>query len=125
MSKTSRVFKEESDVDLFAGFPVRNYEVSVSWYNQLLGCKPAFLPNDIEAVWELSEHRYFFIYAHPEQAGHAYNLVFLSDIDDFMNQASGRGIEPAEKETLQNGTRKIIYHDPDGNKVAFGGSSTA
>ena len=37
--------------------------------------------------------------------------------------ASGaRGIEPASQETYGNGVRKVIYRDPDGNEIGFGGA---
>jgi hypothetical protein len=44
-------------VDLFAGIPVSDHERALAWYERLLGTAPAFLPNDVEAVWELAEHR--------------------------------------------------------------------
>jgi len=34
-----------------AGIPVADYAVALSWYKQLLGKAPSFLPNDTEAVW--------------------------------------------------------------------------
>lgn len=125
MNSASSVFSVKSTVDLFAGFPVSEFEVSLSWYNQFFGCPPAFLPNKEEAVWRLAEHRYFFIKVHIEWAGHAYNLVFLSDFDAFIDQVTERGIDPTEKETLPDGTRKIIYRDPDGNEIGFGGPPLA
>jgi catechol 2,3-dioxygenase-like lactoylglutathione lyase family enzyme len=45
-------------VDLFAGIPVSDFERALAWYEQLLGAPPAFFPNDVEAVWELAEHRF-------------------------------------------------------------------
>src|SRR5215207_4789743 len=57
-------------MDLFAGIPIRDYAAAVSWYEQLLGAAPSFLPNDTEAVWELADHRYEFIEVRPEHAGH-------------------------------------------------------
>jgi len=33
----------------------------------------------------------------------------------------GRGVEPAERETYENGVRKVTYRDPDGNEIGFGG----
>ena len=38
------------DVDLFAGIPVRDYNLAAAWYERLLGAPPQFLPNDNEAV---------------------------------------------------------------------------
>jgi hypothetical protein len=121
MAETGKVFDEELRVDLFAGFPVSDYSLSAAWYERLLGCPPAFLPNDIEAVWELAEHRYIFIKLQPEHAGHAYNLSFLSDLDGFIAQIAKRGLNPTTQETLSNGVRRITYSDPDGNMVGFGG----
>jgi hypothetical protein len=34
---------------------------------------------------------------------------------------AGRGIEPSERETYENGVRKAIYRDPDGNEIGLGG----
>jgi hypothetical protein len=33
-----------------------------------------------------------------------------------------RGINPEISETYENGVRKVIYRDPDGNEVAVGGA---
>ena len=124
MAMAKKVFSDELTADLFAGFPVKDYSVSLAWYERLLGCPPAFLPNDIEAVWELAEHRYVFIKVLPEQASHAFNLVFLSNPDIFIDQITERGLHPTKRETLSNGVRRIIYNDPDGNEVGFGGAPT-
>ena len=109
-------------VDLFAGLPVSDYQRALAWYERLLGSAPAFLPNATEAVWELAEHRYLYIKELPEGAGHALHLVFVDDLDERVERISARGIEPAAQETYGNGVRKVIYRDPDGNEVGFGGA---
>lgn len=124
MAKEEKVFSDESGVDLFAGCPVKDYASALAWYECLLGCPPAFLPNDREAVWELAEHRYVFIELLPEHAGHARHLIFLRDLDGFIAQIAERGLNPTKHETLSNGARKVIYNDPDGNKIEFGGAPT-
>jgi predicted enzyme related to lactoylglutathione lyase len=124
MAKAKKVYSDGLRVDLFAGFPVKDYSASLAWYECLFGCPPAFLPNDIEAVWELAEQRYVFIKVLPEHAGHAFHLVFLSDLDSFIAQVAERGLHPAKRETLSNGVRRVIYNDPDGNEVGFGGAPT-
>jgi catechol 2,3-dioxygenase-like lactoylglutathione lyase family enzyme len=108
-------------VDLFAGLPVSDYRRALAWYESLLGCEPAFRPNESEAVWELAEHRYLYIEALPERAGHALHTVFVDDLDVRVASISSRGIEPASRETYENGVRKVIYRDPDGNEIGFGG----
>jgi catechol 2,3-dioxygenase-like lactoylglutathione lyase family enzyme len=111
-------------IDLFAGIPVRDYTASAAWYERLLGCPPAFLPNDTEAVWELASHRYVFIEVRPEHAGHAMHTVFVSDFDARISHIAERGLEPAERETYANDVRKAIFRDPDGNEIGFGGGPT-
>lgn len=109
-------------VDLFAGIPVRDYADAVAWYERLLGSPPAFLPNDIEAVWEIAEHRYVYIVVSPEHAGHAMHTLFVDDFDARIAQIAERGLEPAETETYDNGVRKTTFRDPDGNEIGFGGN---
>ena len=44
-------------VDLFAGISVSDFQRAQAWYGRLLGSEPSFLPNDVEAVWEVAENR--------------------------------------------------------------------
>ena len=108
-------------IDLFAGLPVNDYAAALAWYERLLGSPPAFFPNDIEAVWELAEHRYLFIEHRPGHAGHAMHTIFVDDFDAFVSEIADRGLEPTKQETYSNGVRKATYHDPDGNEIGFGG----
>ena len=86
-----------------------------------------FLPNDTEAVWEVAEHRYIYIVQEPEyivqepeRAGNALVLSFVDDLDDRVAKIARRGIEPAKRETYDNGVTKVIYRDADGNEIGFG-----
>jgi predicted enzyme related to lactoylglutathione lyase len=109
-------------IDLFAGIAVRDYAAAVAWYERLFGSPPSFLPTETEAVWELGEHRYVFIEQRPDNAGHARHLLFVDDLDARIAKVAERGLEPAERETLANGVRKITYRDLDGNEFGFGGA---
>jgi catechol 2,3-dioxygenase-like lactoylglutathione lyase family enzyme len=109
-------------VDLFAGIPVRDYAAAAGWYERLLGAPPSFLPNDTEAVWEVSDHGYVFIVVRPEHAGHSMHTVFVGDFDARLSQMAERGLHPAERETYANGVRKATFRDPDGNEIGFGGA---
>jgi len=116
---------EDDDVvvlDLFAGLPVTDYQRAVAWYEKLLGAEPSFLPNDVEAVWEIAENRYLFIEVRPDHAGHAMHTIFASDFDTRVQEITDRGVEPADRETYSNGVRKWTYRDPDGNEIGFGGA---
>jgi len=108
-------------IDLFAGIPVRDYAAAAAWYERLLGGPPSFLPNDVEAVWELAGHRFMFIEVRPGHAGHAMHTVFVDDFDARISQIAERGLEPVERETYTNGVRKATFRDPDGNEIGFGG----
>jgi catechol 2,3-dioxygenase-like lactoylglutathione lyase family enzyme len=109
-------------LDLFAGVPVRDYAVAAAWYEQLLGGPPSFRPNDTEAVWELAEHRFLYIEVLPARAGHALQTVFVSDFEARLAAIAARGLAPAETETYDNGVRKAVFRDPDGNEISYGGA---
>ncbi|KAA9155259.1 VOC family protein [Amycolatopsis acidicola] len=108
-------------VDLFAGIPVRDLAAARAWYERLFGAPPSFLPNDKEAVWELAEHRYLYIELLPGHAGHAMHTLFVDDFDARTATIAARGIEPAKVEEYENGVRKAVFVDPDGNEIGFGG----
>jgi catechol 2,3-dioxygenase-like lactoylglutathione lyase family enzyme len=108
-------------IDLFAGIPVRDYPAALAWYERLFGGPPSFLPNDTEAVWELAEHRWMFIEVRPDHAGHAMHTVLVEDLDALVADKARRGLEPAKRETYDNGASKAVYIDPDGNEIGFGG----
>jgi hypothetical protein len=108
-------------IDLFAGIPVTDFANALGWYERLLGSPPSFLPNEVEAVWEIVEHGFVFIEQRPERAGHARHLVFVGNLDDVVAGITARGLAPVERESYANGVRKVTYRDPDGNEFEFGG----
>ncbi len=110
------------EIDLFAGVPVSDYQAALAWYERLFGAAPAFFPNPTEAVWKVGEHGYVYIEELPPRAGHARHTLFVPDLDQRVHDIGTRGIEPAAHETYDNGVRKVIYRDPDGNEVGFGGT---
>jgi hypothetical protein len=112
------------ELDLFAGIPVTDYARGVAWLEQLLGRSAAFQAHETESVWELAEHRYVYVVLEPEHAGHAMVTAFLGDLDGFVEAAQGRGLDPASQETYDNGVRKVIYRDHDGNEIGFGGAGS-
>ncbi|MEU4606652.1 VOC family protein [Kribbella sp. NPDC023972] len=108
-------------LDLFAEMSVKDYTVALEWYERLLGAPPIMYPNDIEAVFELAEHQYLVVEHRPDHAGHGQVTIFSADFDERIEAITARGVDPAERETYENGVRKVIYHDPDGNEIGFGG----
>ncbi len=108
-------------LELFAGNRVSDFASAKAWYERLMGGEPAFMPNDIEAVWALDEHRWLYIIEDPERAGHAVNTILVDDLDARVADIASRGIEPTEREEYDSGARKALYHDADGNEIGFGG----
>lgn len=108
-------------LELFAGIPVSDRDAAITFYGQLLGSPPAFLPNDAEAVWELADHRYVYVEERPGHAGHGKHTVIVDDLDERVSAIASRGLQPASRETYDNGVRKISYVDADGNEFGFGG----
>ncbi len=109
--------------DLFAGVAVSDYTAAAAWCERLLGGPPSFLPNDIEAVWQVTDHGYLYIRVQPEHAGHAIHTLFVEDLDDRLAGIAQRGLEPFEHEEYDNGVRKVTFRDPDGNLLSLAGST--
>jgi catechol 2,3-dioxygenase-like lactoylglutathione lyase family enzyme len=106
---------------LFAGMRVRDFQAARPWYERLLG-EPAFFPHATEAVWTLAEDRSVYVVEHPNGAGNSVVTVFVDDLDAWVATIAARGLEPDEQATYANGVRKVLYRDPDGNEVGFGGA---
>lgn len=106
---------------LFAGLRVRDFQAARSWYERLLG-EPTFFPHAREAVWTLAEDRSVYVVEHPDGAGNSVLTIFLGDLDERVAAIAARGLEPDERETYSNGVRKVLYRDPDGNELGFGGA---
>ncbi|GGR54991.1 putative enzyme related to lactoylglutathione lyase [Nocardioides luteus] len=110
--------------DLFAGLPVTSIAASVPWYEQLFGVAP-FHPNEVEAVFEADEHRYVYIEQKPSIAGHGFVTLFVDDLDTHLAAVADRGLLPESEETYDNGVRKTLFRDPDGNEIGIGGGPAA
>ncbi|WP_433528834.1 VOC family protein [Micromonospora sp. CA-263727] len=111
--------------DLFAGIPVADFDHSLAWYRQFFGVEPSFYPNDTEAVWAVGEHSYVYIELLPDRAGRSMLMVMAVDLDNTVAGLARRGLEPHRIEHYEEGMRKMVYADPDGNEISYGGVSTA
>lgn len=107
-------------VGVFAGVPVSNYEVALSWYQQLLGAEPAFCPNEVEAVWQLAENRYVYIVEAPRRSGGAINMIWVDDPASEAASIRERGLEPVDIERY-GPVWKYVFRDADGNEIGIGG----
>ena len=87
---------------------------------QLFGGDPTFVATETEAGWVLAKDRSVYIEQVPERAGRAMNTILVADLDAEVARIAARGLEPAQRETYDNGVRKITYRDPDGNEFGLG-----
>lgn len=101
---------------------MRDFQAALPWYQRLLG-EPTFFPHDTEAVWTLAEHRSVYVVEDADHAGHSVVTIFVDDLDARIAAIVAFGIEPDEHQTYPNAVRKVVYHDPDGNELGFGGAS--
>lgn len=108
-------------MDLFAGIGVTDHARGVAWVERLLGRPPAFDAHETESVFEVAEHRYLYVVLAPEHAGHALVTVFTDDLDAFLASAAERGERPVRIEAYENGVRKAVFRDDDGNEIGVGG----
>jgi catechol 2,3-dioxygenase-like lactoylglutathione lyase family enzyme len=106
---------------LFAGLRVRDFHAARRWYEQLLG-EPTFFPHATEAVWTLADDRSLYVVEHAAGAGNSVVTIFVDDLDRHVAAIAARGLEPDERETYSTGVRKVLYRDPDGNELGFGGA---
>ncbi len=105
---------------LFAGLRVREFEAARPWYERLVG-EPTFLPHATEAVRTLAEERSVYVVEHADGAGSSVVTIFVDDLDAYVAAVAARGLEADECLTYSNGVRKVLYRDPDGNELGFGG----
>jgi hypothetical protein len=119
---TARPRLEAMSLHLFAGLRVRDFQAARAWYEQLLGEPPTFSPHATEAVWTLAEDRSVYVVQDAAGAGHSAVTIFLDDLDAKVAAIAARGLEPDARETYPKGVRKIVYRDPDGNELGFGGA---
>ena len=107
---------------LFAGLRVRDFHAARPWYEQLLG-EPTFFPHATEAVWTLADNRSVYVVEHSDGAGNSVVTIFLDDLDAHVAAITARGLEPDGREIYSNGVHKVVYRDPEGNELGFGGAS--
>jgi catechol 2,3-dioxygenase-like lactoylglutathione lyase family enzyme len=110
------------DVELFAGIAVSDFDRATAWYERLLGTPATFEAHATEHVWTVADHRSIYVELRPDRAGHAMVTLFVDDLDGVVQAAADRGIHPETRETYGNGVRKVVYLDPDGNEIGFGGA---
>lgn len=105
---------------LFGGIRVRDHATSAEWYERFFGRPASFEASETESVWGLADNLWLYVIEDPEHAGHSLQTVMVDDLDAVAAELAERGLHPVDREDHEGGARKPIYHDPDGNEVAYG-----
>ncbi len=109
-------------MDLFARLAVTDLPRAIAWGDKLFGDVVTFDPNETEHVWTVGEHGHVYAELLPEHAGHSSVTLFVDDFEGFLAAAAERGVRPHSQEVYENGVRKAVFADPDGNEVGIGGA---
>ena len=111
---------EGKGTHIFGGIAVSDFQRSLAWYTLLFGTPPAFFPNDREAVWMIADQRWLYIIVDQRRAGGAVQTIMVDDLDDVIKEIAKRGLDFTDEERPAENTRKVMYHDPDGNEIGVG-----
>lgn len=103
--------------EVFAGIVVSDRDNAAAWYARLLGRAADYLPNDIEAVWRVTDTVLVYVVADEANAGHSSLSLIVDDLDSFLAGAREQGIQTGE---VADGEYKTsIVFDPEGNKITL------
>jgi len=105
---------------VFAGIPVAHRDAAAGWYERLVGRPPDLVPNDNEAAWQLTETSWIYIVVDADRVGSALHTLLVDDLDAFLAGIGERGITSSPVETIDDGVRRTVVTDPDGNRVQVG-----
>ena len=111
---------EGKGTHIFGGIAVSDFQRSLAWYTRLFGTPPAFFPNDREAVWMIADQRWLYIIVDQRRAGGAVQTIMVDDLDDVIKEIAKRGLDFTDEERPAENTRKVMYHDQDGNEIGVG-----
>jgi|SRR5579875_1547333 len=103
----------------FTGLPVKDRNRSMVWYERLLGRPPTFVPNDIEAVWQLAATASLYVIVDEQRAGGGIVTLVVGDLRQTLADLKARGIDMGGVEEVGGAGFKATTRDPDGNVVAL------
>ena len=104
---------------VFAGMAVSDLDGALAWYEQLMGRPPDGVPNDNEAVWQLSEGAALYVVRDAGRAGSAILTLIVDDLDERVSALRQGGLEPDRTEAMEGVGEKATFADPEGNAITF------
>jgi predicted enzyme related to lactoylglutathione lyase len=102
---------------VFAGLVVSDIERAKDWYAALFGREPDILPNDVEAMWQLTPTANLYLLADVSRAGGGVATIALSDLEAVVAAATRGGLSIGPIEPVGDAGSKAIATDHDGNEI--------
>ena len=104
---------------VFACLPVRDRDAAMIWYERLLGRPATFVPNEIEAVWQLAQTASLYILQDGDRAGGGVVTLAVGNLEAQRSEIAARGIGIGVIEDIPGAGRKAQVSDPDGNAISL------
>jgi len=105
-----------SIVNALAGIAVKDIDVAVDWYEQILG--PASRPMDEVAEWQLPNGGCVQVFEDGNRAGLSSVTLMVEDLDHQIAGLESRGIR-IDETSRSDLVDVAIVQDQDGNQVVF------
>jgi predicted enzyme related to lactoylglutathione lyase len=106
--------------EFFAGIPVADFPEALQWYERLWGKRPDFIPEEGEAVWQVTDHGWVYVVTDAERAGNALITILIDDLDEQIARLTERGIEVGPVKEMGPSVPGIVIVDAEGNRISFG-----
>jgi len=78
------------------------------------------VPNDQEAMWQVTDTGWIYVVSDADRAGKALVTVMVDDLGEELGSIEERGISSGPVETAPGLYRKAIIEDPEGNVIQLG-----
>jgi len=104
---------------LFAGIPVTDYQLAVTWYERLLGRAPDVFPRQNEALWRVADTGSIYVVEDPARAGKALVTLAVDHLDDYLARLSEQGVAAGAIEIVPRVYRRTLITDREGNSIAL------
>lgn len=105
--------------EAFTGVAVADLHSALAWYERLMGRQPDMIPNDNEAVWQLSGKAWLYIIGDAQRAGKTLITFIVDDLDGHVAEFNERGISFEFVEKDSKIYRRVAVTDPEGNTFQF------
>jgi hypothetical protein len=105
--------------EVFTGVAVADLQSALAWYKCLTGRQPDMIPNDNEAVWQLSGKAWLYVTEDAQRAGKTLITLIVDDLDSHVAEFNDRGISFEFVEKDSKIYRRVAVTDPEGNTFQF------